>query len=70
MCARLNLMWGVEPVRCEPTVSSEDMVLKAERLMRKRHAVVSGDVIAIVAGTGSTTGSTNFMRLHVVRGGR
>jgi pyruvate kinase len=66
VCARLNLMWGVEPIRSEASVSSEDMVLKAERLMLKRRAVVPGDVIAIVAGTGSTTGSTNFMRLHVV----
>jgi pyruvate kinase len=66
VCARLNLMWGVEPVRREAAVSSEDMVAKAERLMLKRHAVAPGDVIAIVAGTGSTTGSTNFMRLHVV----
>jgi pyruvate kinase len=66
VCARLNLLWGVEPVRCEATVNSEDMVSKAERLMLKRHAVAPGDVIAVVAGTGSTTGSTNFMRLHVV----
>jgi pyruvate kinase len=69
VCARLNLMWGVEPVRREAAVSSEDMVAKAERLMLKRHAVAPGDVIAIVAGTGSTTGSTNFMRLHVVGSG-
>ena len=66
VCARLNLMWGVEPVRREGAVTTEDMVVKAERLMLKRHAVAPGDVIAIVAGTGSTTGSTNFMRLHVV----
>ena len=69
VCARLNLMWGVEPIRREPVVNAEDMVLKAERLMLKRHAVAPGDVIAIVAGTGSTTGSTNFMRLHVVGAG-
>jgi pyruvate kinase len=68
VCARLNLMWGVEPIRREAVNSSEDMVLKAERLMLKRHAAAPGDVIAIVAGTGSTTGSTNFMRLHVVGG--
>ncbi|HEY6272993.1 MAG TPA: pyruvate kinase [Terriglobales bacterium] len=66
VCARLNLMWGVEPIRREAAASSEDMVVKAERLMLKRQAVAPGDVIAIVAGTGSTTGSTNFMRLHVV----
>ena len=65
----MNLMWGVEPIRREAAVSSEGMVLKAERLMLKRRAVAPGDVIAIVAGTGSTTGSTNFMRLQVVGAG-
>lgn len=67
--ARLNLMWGVQPIRCQAATSTEDMVLKAERLMLKRHAVQPGDVIAIVAGTRTTTGSTNFMRLHVVGAG-
>lgn len=69
VCARLNLMWGVEPIRRETVVSAEDMVAKAERLLLKRHAVAPGEVIAIVAGTNSTTGSTNFMRLHVVGAG-
>jgi pyruvate kinase len=34
--------------------------------MLQSQAVQPGDVIAIVAGTSTTTGSTNFMRLHVV----
>jgi pyruvate kinase len=68
VCARLNLMWGVEPIRSQAASSTEDMVVKAERAMLKRHAVQHRDVIAIVAGTGTTTGSTNFMRLHVVGG--
>ncbi len=67
--ARLNLMWGVQPIRSAPTNSTEDMVLKAERLMLKRHAVEPGDVIAVVAGTRTASGSTNFMRLHVVGAG-
>jgi pyruvate kinase len=61
-------MWGVQPIRSQTTRSTEDMVLKAEQMMLKSHAVQQGDVIAIVAGTGTTTGSTNFMRLHVVGG--
>ncbi|HEY6305069.1 MAG TPA: pyruvate kinase [Candidatus Angelobacter sp.] len=69
VCARLNLMWGVQPIRTQTTKSAEDMVVKAERLMLKSQAVEHGDVIAIVAGTGTTTGSTNFLRLHVVGAG-
>jgi pyruvate kinase len=68
--ARLHLMWGVEPMPCEPAKSGEDMVFQAERLLLERQAVQPGETIAIVAGTTSSTGSTNFMRLHVVRGGR
>ena len=68
VCARMNLMWGVQPVRSDATTNAEDMLVRAERLMTKRQAVQPGDVVAIVAGTRSTTGSTNFMRLHVVGG--
>ncbi len=68
VCARMNLMWGVNPVRSEATFDAEDMVVRAERLMSARQAVQTGDVVAIVAGTRSTTGSTNFMRLHIVGG--
>lgn len=66
VCARLNLMWGVHPVLCGIHRETEDMVVKAEGLLRERNAAKQGDVVAIVAGTRSTTGSTNFMRLHVV----
>jgi pyruvate kinase len=64
--ARLNLMWGVSPLSCEMTHDAEEMVRNAETLLLKQHAVQPGDVIAVVAGTRSSTGSTNFLRLHVV----
>jgi len=66
VCARLNLMWGVSPLYCEMTPNAEEMVTKAETHLLKIHAVQPGDVIAVVAGTRSSSGSTNFLRLHVV----
>jgi len=69
VCARLNLMWGVQPVWCDMGINTEEMVSTAERMMLKQHAVQPGDVIAIVAGTRTASGSTNFMRLHVVGAG-
>jgi pyruvate kinase len=68
VAARLNLLWGVQPVLSKPAGSAEEMVVKAEGHMLQCQAAQPGQVIAIVAGTGSTTGSTNFMRLHVVGG--
>jgi pyruvate kinase len=66
VCARMNLMWGVHPVLCDVAPQVENMVAEAEALLRQRHAAGKDDVIAVVAGTRSTSGSTNFMRLHVV----
>jgi pyruvate kinase len=66
VCARLNLMWGVTPVLREIDTQAEDMVVKAESLLQERKAVQPGDIVAIVAGTRSSTGSTNFMRLHAI----
>ncbi|HLJ89155.1 MAG TPA: pyruvate kinase [Candidatus Angelobacter sp.] len=69
VCARLNLLWGVQPVSCGADHETEAMVLQAERMLLGRQVVREGDVVAIVAGTRTTTGSTNFMRLHVIGSG-
>jgi pyruvate kinase len=63
---RLNLLWGVHPVHCSMDISTEDMVSHAEKDLLKRRAVQDADVMAIVAGTRTSSGSTNFLRLHVV----
>ena len=63
---RVNLFWGVHSVRCQPMRSSKEMILDAEALLLGAHQVAAGDIIGVVAGTRSTSGSTNFMRLHVI----
>jgi pyruvate kinase len=69
VCNRVNLLWGVKPIICKHTPAVEDMVEGAERELEKRKLVQAGDVIGIVAGTRTTSGSTNFMRLHVIGSG-
>lgn len=66
VCHRLNLLWGVQPISCEHAPTTDDMVATAERVLREREAVRDGDVIGIAAGTKTKTGSTNFMRLHLI----
>ena len=66
VCARLNLLWGVHPVACSIGGNTEEMVLDAERRLMREQRIQHGEVMAIVAGTRSSTGSTNFMRLLVV----
>jgi pyruvate kinase len=69
VCNRLNLLWGVRPVSCQKARSTEAMVATAETELLRRKRVKPGDVIGVVAGTQRASGSTNFMRLHVVTNG-
>ena len=66
VCNRMNLYWGVHPIWQREQCSTEDMVATAETRLLREHRVENGDVIGVVAGTQMSTGSTNFMRLHVV----
>jgi pyruvate kinase len=66
VCNRMNLLWGVQPVRRDHALSSEDMLSTAEQELLRSGRVKPGDVLGVVAGTQMASGSTNFMRLHVV----
>jgi pyruvate kinase len=63
---RMNLYWGVHPVRCRQAHSAEQMVTMAEQDLVRRGVLKPGDVLGVVAGTRQLSGSTNLMRLHVV----
>src|SRR5262249_13215292 len=66
VCNRMNLYWGVRPVRHNRAPTAEDMLLAAETELLRTGRVNCGDVLGVVAGTQMASGSTNFMRLHVV----
>jgi pyruvate kinase len=63
---RLNLLWGTTPIRCPKVNSTEALVDCAESLLEQGGYVRPREVIAIVAGTRTKSGSTNFLRLHVM----
>jgi len=63
---RLNLLWGTVPIRCPKATATEAMVDLAETLLEQGGFVRPREVIAIVAGTRTKSGSTNFLRLHVL----
>jgi len=63
---RLNLLWGTTPIRCPKLNSTEALVECAENLLERNGYVKPREVIGIVAGTRTKSGSTNFLRLHVM----
>src|SRR5271166_6056342 len=63
---RMFLLWGVQSVRCRRAHTAEEMVDMAEELLESAGYVSPQDILGIVAGTRTKTGSTNFLRLHVL----
>ena len=63
---RMNLYWGVHPIRCSQARSAEQMVIMAEQDLVRRGVLRPKDVLGVVAGTRQASGSTNLMRLHIV----
>jgi pyruvate kinase len=63
---RLNLLWGTIPIRCPKVTSTEALVELAENSLVQGGYVRPREIIAIVAGTRTKSGSTNFLRLHVL----
>jgi pyruvate kinase len=63
---RMSMLWGVTPVLCPRSQNTDQMVELAETLLEKRGFVQERQVLGIVAGTRTRSGSTNFLRLHYV----
>jgi pyruvate kinase len=62
----MSLLWGVTPVKCPRSKTTDEMVEVAETLLEKSGYVKDSQVLGIVAGTRTRSGSTNFLRLHYV----
>jgi len=63
---RMALLWGVYPIKCSKAHTTEQMVDMAEALLELGGHVKPKEILGIVAGTRTKSGSTNFLRLHVL----
>ncbi len=65
---RLNLLWGVRPLLLSEKIeAAEEFVSRAEHYVKKLKIAAPGDKIAVVGGVPmSTSGGTNFMKIHTV----
>jgi Pyruvate kinase, alpha/beta domain len=66
VCNRMNLLWGVRPVRRPHALTGYQMLASTEQELLRKGVIKTGDVRGVVAGTQMACGSTNFMRLHEV----
>jgi len=65
---RLSLLWGVVPRTIRYMRDLDSLAALAERRLLEEKLVSPGDIVGIVAGTPlGTKGTTNFMKLHVIK---
>jgi pyruvate kinase len=65
VCHRMNLLWGVTPMRCPSSLSVQRMGEFAEAELKRLRVVEDGDVFGLIAGTSQSAGATNFLRLMI-----
>ncbi len=63
---RMSLLRGVFPIACGKAATTERMIETVEDALEKSRFARRGDIVGIVAGTRTNSGSTNFMRMHVL----
>jgi pyruvate kinase len=63
---RMSMLWGVHPIKCPKLQTAEQMVEYAEKVLEEGGFVKPKEILGIVAGTRTRSGSTNFLRLHVL----
>lgn len=63
---RLALWWGVIPLKSRVARTTDEMVLDAEALLKRKELVRPGDVVLMLGGQSHTAGTTNMIRVHTV----
>ena len=65
---RLSLLWGIMPRTIGYMRDIDSLADVAEKRLLEEKLVTHGDVVGIVAGTPlGTKGTTNFMKLHLIK---
>ncbi len=67
VATRLQLTWGVCPVLCPPTESTDEMFIAATRAALAETLIKEGDLVVITAGVPvGVSGTTNLLRVDTV----
>jgi pyruvate kinase len=63
---RLELWWGVLPLRSRFIPTTDEMIVRGEELLKERRLVESGQTVLMLAGQSHTAGATNMLRVHTI----
>jgi len=63
---RLALWWGLVPLKCGIARTTDEMVMEAEALLKRKKLAGPGDVVLMLGGQSHTAGATNMIRVHTI----
>ena len=67
VCKRLTLIWGIVPILTSKFLSTDDMIINAEKILMDNEFIKNGDVFILTSGVPvGITGSTNMLKIHQV----
>ena len=65
-CRRLALWWGVVPLKSGIARTTDEMVMEAQELLKRKKLAGPGDVVLMLGGQSHTAGTTNMIRVHTL----
>ena len=67
ICKKLTLIWGVVPILTPKFLSTDDMIINAEKILMDKKFIKNGDIFILTSGVPvGITGTTNMLKIHQV----
>ena len=69
ICNRMSLMWGINPIKTKEYISTDDMLINAEKILLDKGFMKKGEVFVLTAGVPvGISGSTNMLQIQKIMG--
>ena len=67
ICKKLTLIWGVVSILTPKFLSTDDMIINAEKILMDKKFIKNGDIFILTSGVPvGITGTTNMLKIHQV----
>jgi len=68
ICNRMTLLWGLIPIKTENYLSTDDMLINAEKILLNRKYLKKGQTFVLTAGIPvGVSGSTNMLQIQKIK---
>ena len=68
ICNRMSLLWGVVPIQTKSYLTTDDMLINAEKILLSKQHMKKGQTFILTAGIPiGVTGSTNMLHIQKIK---